>query len=67
MHAEQNAIISASRDKMQGATIYITGREVSNGEYANPEPCMICRRFIKNAGITRCVGWFNDKPKEIKI
>ena len=67
VHAEQNAIISASRDKMQGATIYITGKEVSNGAYANPAPFMICRRFIKNAGITRCVGLVNGEPTDIEI
>lgn len=56
VHAEQNAIISASRKDMIGATLYIVGREVSTGEYADPSPCKICNRMIKNAGITRVVG-----------
>jgi dCMP deaminase len=67
VHAEQNAIISASRREMQGATIYIVGKEVSDGKYANPAPCMICRRLIKNAGITRVVGLVNGEAQEISI
>lgn len=68
VHAEQNAIISAPRDKMTGATMYIVGREVSNGKYANPAPCIMCRRFIKNAGIKRVVGLFDgNEIKDIEI
>lgn len=67
VHAEQNAIISSSRDRMIGATIYIVGKEVASGVYANPSPCLICRRMIRNAGITRCVGMFEDGPREIEI
>lgn len=66
VHAEQNAIISASRKEMAGGTIYIVGKE-SNGTYADPSPCLLCRRFIVNAGITRCVGLINGKPTEIDI
>ena len=67
VHAEQNAIISASRKETQGATIYIVGKEVETGAYANPAPCLICRRMIKNAGITRCVGIIDGKAQEISI
>ena len=67
VHAEQNAIISASRKDTHGATIYIVGKEAKTGEYANPAPCLICRRLIKNAGIARCVGMINGKPEEIEI
>ena len=67
VHAEQNAIISASRKEMIGGTIYIVGREVSNGAYANPAPCLICRRMIVNAGIVRCVGLVNGVPTEISL
>lgn len=56
VHAEQNAIISASRRDMIGATLYILGKEVSDNSYANPAPCKICARMIKNAGIERVVG-----------
>lgn len=67
IHGEQNAIISAARKDMIGATIYIAGKEVSTGEYANPAPCLICRRMIRNAGIVRCVGLVDGKPKEISL
>ena len=54
VHAEQNAIISASRHEMIGATLYLVG---FNGEeeLENPEPCPICSRMIQNAGIKRVV------------
>lgn len=50
VHAEQNAIISASRNNMIGSTLYLACIETSN-----PEPCVICRRMIKNAGISQVV------------
>lgn len=65
VHAEQNAIISASRDRMIGADIYICGRNVADGSLANPAPCMMCRRVIKNAGIKRVIGMVDGEPKVI--
>lgn len=59
VHAEQNAIISADRNKMIGATMYITGIE-NDGSYANPSPCLICEKLIKNAGITDVIGRSSD-------
>lgn len=51
VHAEMNAIISASRRDMIGSTLYLVGLE--NGKIiSNCEPCPICKRMIKNAGIT---------------
>ena len=67
VHAEQNAIISASRKEMLGGTIYITGIEVKDGTYANPAPCTICRRLIVNAGIEKCIGMVDGKPQEISL
>lgn len=52
VHAEANAIISAPRDKMIDATLYLSGREVSTGEYIkNSNSCSMCKRLIINAGI----------------
>ena len=51
VHAEQNAIISAARRDMQGATLYLA----CLSEGVDPIPCNICDRMIKNAGITRVV------------
>lgn len=56
VHAEQNAIISASRQEMIDADLYLFGREYnSNTEIQDVEPCPICRRMILNAGIRRIV------------
>ncbi len=52
VHAEANAIISAERDKMIGASMYLCGREVSTGEYIKgANSCSMCKRMIINAGI----------------
>ena len=51
VHAEQNAIISAPRRAMRGATLYLACLDDS----IDPAPCNICDRMIKNAGITRVV------------
>ena len=53
VHAEQNAIISASRKDMIGARLYLAGLE--NGKRIKAEPCDICRRLIKNAGIVEVI------------
>nr|DAV85249.1 MAG TPA: deoxycytidylate deaminase [Bacteriophage sp.] len=56
VHAEENAIISASRREMQGATLYLWGMDVETGkELPTPEPCLQCWRRIHNAGILRVV------------
>ena len=56
VHAEMNAIISASRNEMLGATLYLAGYITSTGEEnLNVEPCEICLRLIKNAGIDKIV------------
>ncbi len=55
VHAEMNAIISASRDSMIGSTMYLVGTE-SDGSYVeNASPCSLCKRMIINAGIERVV------------
>lgn len=57
VHAEQNAIISASRKEMLGADLYLAGYNAVNGE-ENTEamPCEICLRLVKNAGIARVIN-----------
>ena len=52
VHAEANAIISASRMDMLGSTLFLVGREVQTGEYVQgANPCAMCKRMIINAGI----------------
>ena len=56
VHSEQNAIISADRQSMLGATLYLVGINKRNGEYiADNEPCTLCKRMIINAGIEKVV------------
>lgn len=54
VHAEQNAIISASRKDMIGATLYLIGTE--KGKVIKAVPCDICRRMIANAGIKKVIS-----------
>lgn len=58
VHAEQNAIISASRNEMLGADLYLAGYDVKTGEPIECEawPCEICLRLVKNAGINRIIN-----------
>lgn len=52
VHAEQNAIIAASREQMLGATLYLVGRDTKTGELvASADSCTMCKRMIINAGI----------------
>ena len=54
VHAEQNAIISASREELIGSDIYIVGIEMRGGGYVeNANSCAMCKRGIINAGIER--------------
>lgn len=66
VHAEQNAIISAPRREMIGATLYLVGTECGFSQATqnflkakkikNAIPCPICDRMIRNAGIIRVVN-----------
>ena len=56
VHAEANAIISASRRDMAGGTIYLVDRNAATGEPLNDATtCLMCRRMIINAGLDRVV------------
>lgn len=55
VHAEANAIIHASREKMIDSRLYLVGKEFSTGEYVkNAAPCSMCKRLVINSGI-KCV------------
>lgn len=57
VHAEANAIISAARRDMLGATLYLVGRDAKTGELLRDTmPCSMCKRLIINAGITQVVA-----------
>lgn len=54
VHAEANAIISASREQMLGSSLYLTGIDMITGEYVeNSSSCSMCKRLIINAGIEK--------------
>jgi len=56
VHAEANAIISASRRDMIGATLYLAGRDAKENKLlTDTTSCSMCRRLIINAGINRVV------------
>ena len=56
VHAEANAIISASRRDMIGATLYLVGRDAKTNELSKDAMCCsMCKRQIINAGIDRVV------------
>lgn len=69
VHAEANAIISASRRDMMGSTLYLVGKETGTGEYVkDANSCAMCKRMIINAGISRVVIRDNkDNWREIDV
>ena len=66
VHAEANAIISAPRDQMLNATLYQTCVSPEDGSIVGDIcPCMMCKRMIINAGISRVV--FRDTKEKFHI
>ena len=56
VHAEANAIISASRNDMIGSTMFLVGHEMSTGALvADANSCSMCKRLIINAGIDQVI------------
>ena len=65
VHSEQNAIISANRRDMMGATLYLVGVNKRNGQYVTDNyPCTLCKRMIINSGIETVV--MRDTKKEYR-
>jgi len=60
VHAEANAIISAARRDMLGATLYLVGTEASGGYINNANSCSMCKRLCINAGITTVIIRVNE-------
>ncbi len=66
VHAEANAIISASRKEMLGASLYLVGLEASDGSIvANSCCCAMCKRMVINAGIKEVV--IRDTPDDYRV
>lgn len=68
VHAEQNAMLSASRNEMIGATMYLFGEDAETKEALNDcSPCPICSRMISNAGIEAIITFQDGCPSRIKV
>ena len=66
VHAEANAIISASRREVLGATLYMACRDPRTGELLpDSTSCSMCRRLIINAGIAKVV--IRDTPTQYRV
>ena len=56
IHAEANAIISASRQEMIDSTLYLVGLDINSEEYVkNSSSCSMCKRLVINSGIDKVV------------
>lgn len=66
VHAEANAIISASRNELIDSTLYLVGLEANTGEIvANSCCCAMCKRMVINAGIKNVV--IRDTDTEYRV
>ena len=66
VHAEANAIISASRERMIGASLYLTGMAARTGDYVESScSCSMCKRMIINAGIERV--YIRDNKNDYRV
>ena len=66
VHSEANAIISASRRDMIGATLYLAGKDCESGELVkDATSCAMCKRQIINAGISKVVVRRSETEYEI--
>ncbi len=66
VHAESNAIISASREQMLDSTMYLAGLDAKTGELVrNACCCMMCKRLVINAGISKVI--VRETPEEFTV
>lgn len=63
VHAEMNAIVSASSNEMKDATMYIVGIDAKTGEMLSETICcMMCKRMIINAEIANVITYSHGLP-----
>ncbi len=66
VHAEANAIISASRRDMIDAEIFIVGIDAETGKIVeNSSSCAMCKRQIINSGIKKV--YIRDTDKDYRV
>lgn len=61
IHAERDALMTCDEDQARGSTIYIY-REHSDGSPALASPCIDCRFYLANAGVTKIIYTTNEYP-----
>lgn len=68
VHAEANAIISASRKEMIGATLYLAGKDASTNEMmSDAVSCDMCKRLIINSGIEKVITRTDNGFKVVNV
>ena len=69
VHAEANAIISASRSECIGGTLYLVGIDPATGQLLKEmKPCFMCAKMIINAGLKKIVMRFgSDRYETINV
>lgn len=69
VHSEANAIISAARRDMIGASLYLVGKDAKTGQLVNnANSCTMCKRLIINSGIERVIiRDTKDTYREIEV
>ena len=66
VHAEANAIIAASRERMLGATLYMACIDPKdNSLVSGTSSCMMCKRLVINAGISTVI--IRDTEEDFRI
>ncbi len=66
VHAEANAIISAPRREVLGATLYMVCKDPETGALIpGSTSCSMCRRLIINAGISQVI--IRDTPTDYRV
>lgn len=66
VHSEANAIISASRRDMIGATLYMACIDPKTGDIMpGTSSCAMCKRLIINAGISKVV--VRDTKEDFRV
>ena len=66
VHAEANAIISASREEMKGATLYLACTDPETEEIVSGTNCCdMCQRTILNSGISKVI--IRDTKQDFRV
>ena len=66
VHAEANALLSAARRDMLGATLFLAGRDYASGRILeDTTSCAMCRRLIINAGISQVICRTGEESYEV--